>query len=100
MSIKTFFVKKALQMKGMSKEQAELLSSEIEKNPQLMEAFKKMNEDPRLMALLKKIQEETEQKTKNGMDSTMATMGTLAKYKNELAQYRDLLEPISLLLQK
>jgi hypothetical protein len=100
MSIKSFFVKKALQLKGMSKEQAEAMSEAVEKNPALMEAFKKMNEDPKLMALLKKIQEETELKIKNGMDSTMATMGTLSKYKNELAQYRDLLEPISMLLQK
>lgn len=100
MSIKSFFVKKALQMKGVSKEQAEQMAEMIEKNPAMMEAFKKMNEDPKLMALLKKIQDETEQKTKNGMDSTMATVGTLAKYKNELAQYRDLLEPISMLLQK
>ena len=100
MSIKSFFVKKALQMKGVSKEQAEQMAEMMEKNPAMMEAFKKMNEDPKLMALLKKIQDETEQKTKNGMDSTMATVGTLAKYKNELAQYRDLLEPISMLLQK
>jgi hypothetical protein len=100
MSIKSFFIKKALQLKGVSKDQADMMAEAMEKNPAMMEAFKKMNEDPKLMVLLKKIQDETDQKIKNGMDSTMATMGTLSKYKNELAQYRDLLEPISMLLQK
>lgn len=100
MSIKSFFLKNTLRLKGMPKEQAEEMAKKIEENPELVEAMKKIEANPELKALMEKIQKEIEEKNKNGMDNMMASAGVMMKYKNELAKHRDLLAPLMVLLQK
>ena len=93
-------MKNALRLKGMPKEQAEALAEQISQNPELVEIMKKIEENPELKALMEKIQKETDEKVKNGMDSTMAGAGVMMKYKHELAKHRDLLGPLMMLMQK
>ncbi len=100
MSIKSFFMKNALRLKGMPKEQAEAMAEQIAENPELMDAMKKIEENPELKALMEKIQKETDEKVKNGMDTMMAGAGVMMKYKHELAKHRDLLEPLMMLMQR
>jgi hypothetical protein len=40
MSIKSFITKKALQMRGVSSDQAENIATQLENNPELVEAMK------------------------------------------------------------
>ena len=100
MSIKSFLIKNALRMKGMPKEQAEAVAEQISANPEIVEAMKKIESHPELKILMEKIQKETEEKINSGMDTTMATAGVMMKYKNDLAKYREFLEPLLLLLQR
>lgn len=100
MSIKSFFVKNALRLKGVPKDQAEAMAEKFEANPELMDAMKQIESNPELKALMEKIQKEIEEKTKGGMDNMMASAGVMMKYKNEIAKHRDALMPLMTLLQK
>jgi pantoate kinase len=100
MSIKNFIMKKALQMKGVSKDQADALVEKFEKNPEIAGALKKMEDNPELKALLEKIQKEIEEKTKAGTEQMYASLLVMGKYKNEVAKYREELAPLMSLMQK
>lgn len=100
MSIKSFLMKSALRMKGVSKEQADALAEKFEKNPELMNSIKKMEDNPELKALIEKIQKEIEEKTKAGTDQMYASILVMGKYKAEIAKYREELAPLMSLMQK
>ena len=100
MSIKSFFIKNALRLKGVSKDQAEALADKFDKNPELADALKKMEENPELKSFIEKIQKEIEEKTKGGMDQRYASVLVMGKYKSEVAKYRDDLAPLMSLMQK
>ena len=98
--IKEFFIKQALKLKGVKGDQAEAIASQIANNPELLNAIKKIEENKEAKTLFETIQKEMDEKTKNGMDQTMAMMGVMMKHKAAIAKHRDLLEPLVGILQK
>jgi hypothetical protein len=97
--LKKFLMKQALKFKGVPKDQAEQISKMLDENPALMEQMKKLEDNKELKNLFEKIQKETEEKIKNGMDTTMAQMGVMMKYKNEIAKYQEELGPLFQIMQ-
>lgn len=93
-------MKQALKLKGIKGEQADKILDAFEKNPELAETFKKLEANKEVMDLLKKIQSEIEQKTKGGMDETMASMSVMMKYKKEVQEHQEELLPLMQLMQK
>lgn len=100
MSIKTFIIKNALKLKGVPKEQVDLMVEKIEQNPDLVNKLKHLQENKELMAILEKIQKATEEKTKQGMDQMMATMLVMKEYAREIEPYKNDLLPLMSLIQK
>lgn len=100
MGIKSFLMKKTLQMKGVSKDQAESIVAEFEKNPELASALKSLEENKEVKALFEKIQKEIEEKKKAGMNDMYAAVQVMGKYKSEIAKHREELAPLMQLLQK
>jgi cell fate (sporulation/competence/biofilm development) regulator YlbF (YheA/YmcA/DUF963 family) len=100
MSIKSFLTKKALQMKGVSAEQAENIAKQIENSPELVEAMKALESNKEVKDLFDKIQKEVEEKKKSGTPEVYASVLVMSKYKNEITKHRAILEPIMRLMQK
>ncbi len=100
MGIKSFLMKKAFQAKGMSKEQAEHLTEEMNKNPQLLDSLKQLEQNKELKELFEKIQKEMDEKKKTGMNDMYAAVQVMGKYKAEIAKYREELAPLLQLMQK
>lgn len=98
--LKKFFIKQALKLKGVDSTQADQIADQISNNPELLDAISKIEKNPEAKKLFETIQKEMEEKTKNGMDQTMAMMGVMMKHKNEIIKYRDLLEPLMNIMQK
>lgn len=98
MGMKSFFIKKALQMKGMPKEQAEMIAEELSKNPELAGQLKKLEENKEVKALFEKIQKEMEEKKKGGMPEQYAMMNIMTKYKDEIAKHKEELLPLMQLM--
>jgi superfamily I DNA and/or RNA helicase len=94
MGIKSFLIKKTLQMKGVPKEQAETIAKEMAENPELAQSLKSMESNPEVKELLEKIQKEIEQKKKEGMPDAYAAVQVMGKYKAEIAKHRETLEPL------
>ncbi len=99
MSIKSFLIKKTLQAKGMSKEQAEKIANEMSNNPELAESLKALEGNKEVKALFDKVQKEMEEKKKAGMDEQLAMVLIMGKYKSEIAKHRHELEPLMRLMQ-
>lgn len=93
-------MKKAFQAKGMSKEQAEQMVGEFEKNPELVSALKALEGNKELKALFEKIQKEIDEKKKGGMNDMYAAVQVMGKYKAEVAKYREELAPLMQLMGK
>ena len=87
-------------MKGVSKDQADAIAEQMEKNPELVEAMKAIESNSELKALVEKIQKEIEEKVKGGMDQMYASILVMGKYKSEIAKYRAELMPLLALMQK
>ena len=100
MSFKSFITKKALQMKGMSADQAEEIAKKLEENPEIAESMKALEQDKEVKALFEKITKEIEEKKKSGLDEQYAAVLILGKYKNEIVKHREALEPLLRLMQK
>jgi len=98
MGLKNFLIKKTLQMKGISKDQAEMIAQKLEENPKLAESMKALDKNKELKELFEKIQKEMEEKKKTGMPEAYASMAVMTKYKNEIAKYRDELAPLAELM--
>jgi cell fate (sporulation/competence/biofilm development) regulator YlbF (YheA/YmcA/DUF963 family) len=100
MSIKSFVLKKDLQMKGVSGDQAEKISKELTENPQLAESLKALEANKEVKELFEKIQKEIEEKKKSGIGDDYAAMLVMTKYKAEVMKHRDVLMPLMQLMQK
>ncbi len=94
MSIKSFLIKKALQAKGVSKDQAEAISDKLSANPELVEKLKKLEENKELKELFENIQKEVEEKKKSGVPEQYAMMSVMTKYKDKISKHRDDLLPL------
>lgn len=94
MGFKKFLLKKSLQMKGVSGDQAEAVAERMTNDPALMESMKKLQENKVVTALFEKIQKEIEEKKKSGMPEAYANMAVMTKYKAEIAKHRDDLAPL------
>lgn len=98
MGIKSFLIKKALQAKGLSKEQAEDFADKLTSNPELAEKLKKLEENKELKELFENIQKEVEEKKKGGMPEQYAMMAVMTKHKEKITKYKDDLAPLLQLL--
>lgn len=100
MSFKSFITKKALQMKGVSADQAEEIAKKLEENPEIVESMKALESDKEVKSLFEKITKEIEEKKKNGLAEQYASVLIFGKYKNEIMKHREALEPLLRLMQK
>lgn len=87
-------------MKGVPKEQAEAIAKEMAENPELAQSLKALEDNKPVKELLEKIQAEIEEKKKNGMPEAYASVSVMGKYKAEIAQHREALEPLMRLMMK
>ncbi len=99
MGIKSFLMKKALQAKGVSKEQAELIAEKLTADPSMAEKLKKLEENKELKELFETIQKEMEEKKKSGMPEQYAMMQVMMAHKEAFAKHRDELAPLMELMQ-
>lgn len=100
MSIKSFFIKKTLQLKGVPKEQAEMLAKQISENPELAASLKTLESNKEVKALFENIQKEIEEKKKGGMQEMYAAVSVMEKYKSQIAKHREELAPLMKLMGK
>jgi cell fate (sporulation/competence/biofilm development) regulator YlbF (YheA/YmcA/DUF963 family) len=100
MGIKSFLIKKTLQMKGVSKDQAEAISQQLSDNPELAASLKALESNKELKSLFEKIQHDIEEKKKGGMQEMYAAVSVMEKYKSEIAKHRTELAPLMQLLGK
>ena len=100
MGFKKFITKQALRMKGMSSEQAEKISKQLDENPQIAESLKGLESNKEVKALFEKITKEIEEKKKAGTAEQYAAILVMNKYKAEIMKYRDELAPLMSLMQK
>ena len=98
MGIKSFLMKKTLQMKGVPKEQAEKIAQALDENPELANTLKSMESNPEIKALFEKVQKEIKGKVDGGMPEQYAAVTVMGKYKSEIAKHRDELAPLMQLL--
>ncbi len=98
MGFKSYLTKKALQMKGVSKDQAEAIAQKLEENPELASQLKVLEDNKELKALFENIQKEIEEKKKGGMPEAYAAMSVMTKYKDQIAKHRDELAPLMSLM--
>ncbi len=98
MGIKSFLVKKALQAKGMSKEQAEVIADKLANDPGMADKLKALEGNKELKTLFENIQNEIEEKKKAGMPEQYAAMQVMTKYKDQVAKHRDDLAPLMQLM--
>jgi 2-phosphoglycerate kinase len=98
MGFKSFILKKSLQMKGVSSDQAESIAKAIEENPEMANSLKVLEDNKDIKALLEKIQKEIEEKKKGGMPEQYAAVQVMGKYKSELSKYRTELAPLMQLM--
>lgn len=100
MSIKSFLLKKTLQMKGMSGSQAEAIAKKLSDNPEIAESMKALESNKEVKELFEKIQKEVEEKKKGGLGEEYASVLIMSKYKSQIMKHRDALEPLMRLMQK
>ena len=98
MSIKSFLIKKVLQAKGVSKDQADAIAEKLSSNPELALKLKKLEENKELKELFENIQKEIEEKKKSGMPEQYAMVSVMTKYKDKIAKHKDDLMPLMQLL--
>jgi hypothetical protein len=89
MGMKSFILKKTLQMKGVSSDQAETIAKAMEENPEMAKSLKALEEN---------VQKEIEEKKKAGMPEQYAAVQVMEKHKSELAKYRNELAPLMQLM--
>jgi uncharacterized linocin/CFP29 family protein len=100
MSFKSFITKKALQMKGVSAEQAEKIAKQLDENPEMVNALKSLEDNKEVKELFEKITKEIEEKKKEGMDEQYASLLVMKKYQSEVLKHREALMPLMSLMQK
>ena len=100
MGFKSYITKKALQMKGVSAQQADEIAKQLDNNPQLAESLKALESNKEVKELFEKITKEIEEKKKSGLGEQYAAVLVMGKYKNEIIKHRDALAPLMGLMQK
>ncbi|MES2930963.1 MAG: hypothetical protein V4665_04245 [Patescibacteria group bacterium] len=100
MSIKSFLLKKALQLKGVSSDQADKISKELSENPQLAASLKALESNKEIKDLFEKIQKEIAEKKKGGLGDEYAAVLVMGKYKADIMKHREALAPLLALMQK
>lgn len=98
MGFKSFLLKKTLQMKGVSGDQAEAIAKQLTENPEMAESLKALESNTEVKELLEKIQKEIEEKKKAGMPEQYAAVQVMTKYQSEIAKHRDALMPLMQLM--
>jgi cell fate (sporulation/competence/biofilm development) regulator YlbF (YheA/YmcA/DUF963 family) len=100
MGFKSFITKKALQMKGVSADQADEIAKQLDNNPQLVESLKALESNKEVKELFEKITKEIEEKKKGGLGEKYAAVLVMGKYKAEIMKHREALEPLMGLMQR
>lgn len=100
MGIKSYITKKALQLKGMSAEQAEKITKQLEDNPEIANSLKALESNKEVKELFEKITKEIEEKKKGGLGEQYAAVLVMGKYKAQIMKHREALEPLMNLMQK
>jgi hypothetical protein len=100
MGFKSFITKKALQMKGVSSEQAEKIAKQLDENPEIANSLKALEGNKEVKALFEKIAKEIEEKKKGGLGEQYAAVLVMGKYKAEIMKHREELAPLMGLMQK
>lgn len=100
MGFKSFITKKALQMKGVSAEQAEKITKQLEDNPEIANSLKALEDNKEVKELFEKITKEIEEKKKGGLGEQYAAMLVMSKYKGEIMKHKEALAPLMGLMQK
>ncbi len=98
MSFKSFVMKKALRLKGVSKDQADAIADKMDNDPQFAETMKSLQGNKEVKELFDKIQKEIEEKKKSGMPEEYAAMNVMTKYKAQIAKHKDALAPLFALM--
>ncbi len=99
MSIKSFILKKTLQLKGMKGDQAEAIAKQLSEHPEIAEQMKALEDNKEVKELFENIQKEIEAKKKAGMPEELASVLIMGKYKAQVMKYRAELEPLMRLMQ-
>jgi cell fate (sporulation/competence/biofilm development) regulator YlbF (YheA/YmcA/DUF963 family) len=100
MSIKSFLLKKTLQLKGMKGDQAEAIAKQLSEHPEIAESMKALESNKEVKELFENIQKEIEAKKKSGMPEELASVLIMGKYKSQIVKYRGELEPLMRLMGK
>jgi len=100
MGFKSFITKKALQMKGVSADQADKIAKQLEDNPEIAKSLKTLESNKEVKELFEKITKEIEEKKKGGLDEQYAAVLVMSKYKAEVMKHREALAPLMNLMQK
>ena len=100
MGFKSFITKKALQLKGVSKDKAEKIAEQLDKNPEIAKSLKALEGNKEVKELFEKITKEIEEKKKGGLAEQYAAVLVMGKYKAEIMKHREELEPLMGLMQK
>ncbi len=100
MGFKSFITKKALQMKGVSADQAEKIAKQLDENPEVVSALKSLEGNKEVKGLFEKITKEIEEKKKGGMNEQYATILVMKKYQSEIAKHKEELMPLMSLMQR
>lgn len=87
-------------MKGMSADQAEQITKQLEENPQIAESLKALESNKEVKELFEKITKEIEDKKKAGTAEQYATILVMNKYKGDIMKHREALAPLLSLMQK
>jgi uncharacterized linocin/CFP29 family protein len=99
MSFKSYLMKKVLQTKGVSSDQAEKLAKEISDNPEVAKSLKELEANKEVKELFEKITKEIEEKKKTGLDEQYASLLVMKKYKDQVMKHREALMPLMSLMQ-
>ena len=100
MGFKKFITKQALRLKGMSSDQAEKISKQLDENPEIAGSLKALEGNKEVKELFEKITKEIEEKKKSGLGEQYAAVLVMGKYKSEIMKHRDALAPLMGLMQK
>jgi cell fate (sporulation/competence/biofilm development) regulator YlbF (YheA/YmcA/DUF963 family) len=100
MGFKSFITKKALQMKGVSADQAEKIAKQLEDNPEVVSSLKALESNKEVKELFEKITKEIEEKKKSGTAEQYAAILVMGKYKAQIMKHREALAPLMNLMQK
>ena len=75
-------------MKGVSKDKAEEIAEQLDKNPEIAKSLKALEGNKEVKELFEKITKEIEEKKKGGLAEQYAAVLVMGKYKAEIMKHR------------